>query len=140
MTIHLRKLSVGSESVESMAEWQAFRLQQTGKLRHVTRSTPARRDEVLNGGSIYWIIKGVMLARQRIIDLEELIDDEGVKRCAIVIDPEIVRVMPRKHRPFQGWRYLKPEEAPADIDMKAHDDIAEMPTELLTELKELGLL
>lgn len=140
MTVHIRKLSVGTESVESLMEWQAFRLRQNGKLRHVTRTMPKRRDEVLAGGSIYWVIKGVMLARQRIIDLEELVDDEGERRCGIVIDPEMVRVVPRPHRPFQGWRYLKAEEAPADLHSGTGDGTEDMPAEMLSELKELGLL
>ncbi|MEQ9325850.1 MAG: DUF1489 domain-containing protein [Rhodospirillales bacterium] len=140
MTVHIRKLSVGSESFESLAEWQAYRLRQTGRLRHVTRTMPKRRDEVLDGGSIYWIIKGVMLARQRILDLEEVIDEEGERRCGIVLDPELHRIVPRPHRPFQGWRYLKAEEAPADLRDGLGKGAEEMPTELLTELKELGLL
>jgi hypothetical protein len=133
-------LSVGSDSYESLAEWQAFRLRQNGRLRHVTRTMPRRRDEVLDGGSIYWVIKGVMVARQRILDLEDVIDEEGDVRCGIVLDPDLVRVVPRPHRPFQGWRYLKAEEAPADLRDGLGKGAEEMPPEMLSELKELGLL
>ena len=111
MTVHIRKLSVGSESFESLSEWQAFRLRQTGRLRHVTRTMPKRRDEVLDGGSIYWVIKGVILCRQKILRLDEVIGSDGIRRCAIVMEPDMIRVEPTRKKAFQGWRYLAPADA-----------------------------
>jgi len=119
MTIHLIKLSVGSESVADLAEWQAARLKQLQRkglapeLIHITRQMPKRSEELLNGGSIYWVIKGFVCARQRLLELRPLMRD--VPHCGLVYDKEMVRVSPRPHRPFQGWRYLNPKDAPPDI-------------------------
>src|SRR5579872_5263615 len=114
MTIHLIKLSVGSESVADLAEWQAQRLKQLRRkglapeLIHITRQMPKRADELLSGGSIYWVIKGFVCARQRLLGLRPLMRD-GVPHCGLVYDKEMVRVSPRPRRPFQGWRYLNPK-------------------------------
>ena len=83
MTVNLLKLSVGSESVESLAEWQAFRLKQVGRLFHTTRMRPRRREEVLDGGSIFWVIKGMILCRQKVTDLEEFVDDENIRNVRL---------------------------------------------------------
>ena len=140
MTIHIRKLCVGAESIESLQEWQAMRLETMGSIGHVTRMWPKRLDEVLDGGSLYWIIKGVMRVRQPIIDFEEWIDpseedDGGKPKCRIVLAPDLIRTDPWPHRPFQGWRYLKPEDAPPDLGARANDD---MPPELAAELRAIG--
>lgn len=144
MTTHstnLIKLSVGSESVESMADWQASRRAQTadGLPRHVTRMWPKRSEEILNGGSLYWVIKGLVQCRQRVLRLDEVIGEDGIRRCAIVLDPEIIRVAPSQKRPFQGWRYLPPEESPADLkSRRASED--RLPPELAGALAEIGVL
>lgn len=147
MTIHLIKLSVGTDSVEYLAEVQRRRIEMSEQAGgpalpvHVTRMMPRRRDELLEGGSIYWVIKGQVRARQRLRAIEELVDEEGVRRCALVLDPELVRVVPTARRPHQGWRYLKAEDAPADLaDVGGVAEGEEPPSELLAELKELGLL
>ncbi|MEL6288383.1 MAG: DUF1489 domain-containing protein [Pseudomonadota bacterium] len=143
MTVHILKLSVGSESLEQLAAWQNSRLrgrrQDEVALTHVTRMFPRRAEEVLDGGSIYWVIKGVIQARQRIIDLRAVRTPDGTDRCAIVYEPELIAVRPTPRRAFQGWRYLKPEDAPADLGSLGVD-AADVPTEMRNELAELGLL
>ena len=106
---------------------------------HVTRNTPRRAEEVLDGGSIYWVIKGVMCARQPIIELRSMQRADGRPACGIVLAPEIVAVAPTRMRIFQGWRYLEAKDAPDDLPMEADGDEA-MPPELVAELRELGLL
>ena len=110
MTVHLKKLSVGSQSLESLRAWQVLRLSETGRLIHVTRNRPRRAEEILDGGSIYWIIKGVMSARQNIIDLAEVQRADGQVACGLVLSPDLVATVPTKMRIFQGWRYLEVEE------------------------------
>ena len=139
MTVHLKKLSVGSVSLESMREWQSQRLAAGHPIIHPTRNWPRRREELLDGGSIYWIIKGQMQARQVIDDMIELTSPDGVTRCGIVLNPLIIPVWPRKERIFQGWRYLEVENAPEDIPADEGDGEA-LPTELASELRDLGLL
>lgn len=140
-TIHLIKLSVGTESVESLEDWQKLRRAQTGDAlpRHVTRMWPKRSDEVLNGGSIYWVIKGQVLCRQRIVRLDEVIGDDGIRRCAIVLDPDLHRTQAALRRPFQGWRYLNPADAPPDLPKgRASEDA--IPETLNRALAEIGVL
>ena len=139
-TIHLVKLSVGTESVESLAAWQKTRAAQhpKGLPFHITRMWPKREDEVL-GGSIYWVIKGVVQCRQRILRLDEVQGADGIRRCAIVLEPELHRTVLAQKRPFQGWRYLKPEDTPADLP---RGRVAEepLPPELSAALAEIGVL
>ncbi len=137
--LHLIKLSVGTEDVEDLAAWQSRRRAQTGRAFHRTRMTPRRRDELLDGGSIYWVIKGQVRARQRLVDIEAAVDEEGRACNLLILGKELVRTVPRAHRPFQGWRYLAPEDAPMDLDTVAGGE-SDMPPELAAELHELGLL
>ena len=102
--------------------------------------TPKRAEEILEGGSLYWVIKRVIQCRQRIISLDEVRDADGTKRCAIVMDPEIVRTNPSPKRPFQGWRYLEPADAPPDLDAGGGSGLTELPEALRRELASLGLL
>ncbi|MEM1373868.1 MAG: DUF1489 domain-containing protein [Pseudomonadota bacterium] len=136
--IHLIKLSVGTETVGDLEAWQKLRRAQTGEARHVTRMWPKRGDEVLDGGSIYWVIKGVILCRQRILRLDEVTGEDGIRRCGIVLDPEIVRTSPAPKRAFQGWRYLKPGDAPADLSGEVQNE--ELPPKLELALSEIGVL
>jgi hypothetical protein len=146
MTVHLIKLCVGCESPQDLREWQEARLAERRKrgerlvLQHLTRSTPKRRDEVLDGGSLYWVIKGYVRVRQRIVGLEAAVGEDGEPRCAIIYDPELVAVTPRQHRPFQGWRYLEPERAPEDLREGEWPPGEEPSSGMLAELRELGLL
>jgi len=117
--------------------WQALRLSETGRLIHVTRNRPRRAAEILNGGSIYWIIRGVMSARQSIIDLAEVQRADGQVACGLVLNPDLVATVPKKMRIFQGWRYLETEDAPADMKDPVDES---MPPALAVELRELGIL
>ncbi|MGH1577924.1 DUF1489 family protein [Planktotalea sp.] len=137
--INLIKLSVGTESVEGLEDWQQMRAAATDGLnRHVTRMWPKREAEILQGGSIYWVIKGVIQARQSILRFDEVIGEDGIRRCAIVMQPGLIRTQHALKRPFQGWRYLKPEDAPADLpEGKQHED--PMPAELSAALAEIGV-
>lgn len=138
--LHMIKLSVGTGSIDDLARWQEFRRTETGSEfnRHLTRNFPRRGAEILaSGGCMFWVIKGVILARQRIVDFEARENAEAGRRCAIVLDPELIPTVPRAHRPFQGWRYYKPEDAPPDLD---GSDTDALPPELAEELRTLGLL
>ena len=139
--INLIKLSVGTETIDDLAAWQATRRARTsdGLPRHVTRMWPRREAEILAGGSIYWVIKGVLTCRQRILRLDEVIGGDGIRRCAIVSDPELVRVQNALKRPFQGWRYLKPADAPPDLPT-GRDSEEPLPVELNRALAEIGVL
>ncbi len=139
MALHLIKLSVGTEDVDDLRQWQAKRLAETGRAFHRTRMMPRRREELMEGGSIYWIIKGLIAARQRITGIERIAYSDGTPATMLVLDPELVRILPTPHRPFQGWRYLLPEDAPPDLGEQG-DGSAEMPPELIAELRQLGLL
>ena len=139
MTVHLKKLSVGSVSIESLRAWQDELSASGHPIIHPTRNWPRRRDELLDGGSIYWIIKGKMQARQKIIKMTEVQTYDGETRCGIVLDPQIVPVWPRKERIFQGWRYLEVENAPEDMPHDADDGEA-LPADMAEELRDLGLL
>lgn len=140
-TIHLIKLSVGSDSVEQIEDWQQNRSKQrvNGQYFHLTRMWPKREAELLNGGSIYWVVKGLVQARQRILRLEEITGDDGIRRCGIVLDPELIRTATAPKRPFQGWRYLKPEDAPRDLGTSRLNDDT-LPPELAGALAEIGVL
>jgi hypothetical protein len=139
--IHLIKLSVGTESVEGLAAWhQTKRAQTTDYLpRHVTRMWPKRGGEILNDGSIYWVIKGLIQCRQRVLRLDEVIGSDGIRRCAIVLEPELHRTQSVTKRPFQGWRYLQPSDAPPDL-RKGRENEDTLPTELNRALAEIGVL
>nr|WP_319388822.1 DUF1489 domain-containing protein [uncultured Cohaesibacter sp.] len=144
MTVHIVKLCVGVDSVDDLERWIEHRnhlLTTAGEpLEHIhtTRMTPKRRDEILDGGSLYWVIKGMILARQPIIDLRQITGDDGISRCQIVMEPTLFRTESQPKRPFQGWRYLKAGEAPRDIDPLRGDD--DLPPDFRRELADLGLL
>ncbi|MGG7645611.1 DUF1489 family protein [Rhodovulum sp. YNF3179] len=138
--INLVKLCVGAEKVEDLARWQASRAAKSpdGLPCHVTRMWPKRADEILAGGSLYWVFKGVILARQRILRLDPVDRGDGVRRCGILLDPEIVRTEGAPRRPFQGWRYLRPEESPRDLPPgRAREE--SLPPALAAALAEIGV-
>ncbi|MFK7945687.1 MAG: DUF1489 family protein [Paracoccaceae bacterium] len=144
-SLHLLKLSVGTESVEALKEWQAGRSAtrrkagQDPRPRHVTRMWPKRAEEILDGGSIYWVIKGAVLARQQIEDLQEVIGEDGIRRCAIILSYDITLVETRPKRPFQGWRYLEGKDAPPDLRDQSGDVIG-LPPDLAIALDGLGVV
>jgi len=140
--MHLIKLCVGVDTVQELADWQAGRLKELKKkkrplvLMHVTRQTPKRADELLDGGSLYWVIKGKIAVRQRLVALKP-VTKNGVPHCGLVYEPKLIPTLRRSHHPFQGWRYLDPKDVPADArDIKATN----LPEALAVELAELGLL
>jgi hypothetical protein len=139
-TVHILKLCVGAEAVDDLIDWQRSRaaLNPDGLPRHVTRMWPRRADEVLEGGSLYWVFKGLVLARQRILRLEEVVGGDGILRCGLVLDPEVIRTEPQPRRPFQGWRYLDPSDAPRDLPERREGDDP-LPPELSAALADIGL-
>ncbi|MGY6549343.1 MAG: DUF1489 family protein [Roseinatronobacter sp.] len=139
-SLHLIKLCVGAERVEDLLDWQRDprALGPDGLPWHVTRMWPKRSAELLAGGSLYWVFKGVVLARQKILRLEELRGADGITRCGIVLDPDVTRTMAAPKRPFQGWRYLPASEAPADLPRTRNGD-DQLPPELTAALADLGL-
>ena len=140
-TIHLVKLCVGVQSLTHLEGWRAQRARQTGETltRHVTRMWPKQEAALLNGGSLYWVIKGVIQARQKVLRLDEEIGQDGIRRCAIVMDPELIRVAPTRKRAFQGWRYLKPGDAPVDLPSGRAEE-APLPADMSAALAEIGVL
>jgi hypothetical protein len=145
MTVHLVKLCVGVETVQDLRQWQAERLRtlacvgKTPELCHRTMQAPRRRAEVLDGGSLYWVIRGVILVRQRILDLRADTKDDGTACCGIVLDPELVTTRPHPRRAFQGWRYLDTADAPADARTLDEADDG-MPPGMREDLRALGLI
>ena len=140
-TINLVKLSVGTETVANLADWQASPMAQTrdNLPRHITRMWPKRGDELLNGGSIYWVIKGVILCRQTVLRLDEVTGSDRIRRCAIVWDPQLVPVAATPKRAFQGWRYLQTTDAPPDLSQSRPND-DDLPPELQAALASIRIL
>ena len=110
-----------------------------GAPRHVTRMWPKQERALLNGGSVYWVIKGFIQCRQRIVRLDEVFGQDGIRRCAIVLEPELIRTTSAPKRPFQGWRYLKPDDAPIDLSPERQDEDS-LPVELAGALADIGIL
>ncbi len=144
MALHMLKLCVGAESVEDLEQWIEQRFQRTGgsgpapEHIHTTRMVPKRVEELTTGGSLYWVIKGGVQCRQRIVEIRPFTDREGISRCDLVLDREVVRTAWQPRRPFQGWRYLLADDVPADLG--AGGGTADLPAPLRRELAELGLL
>ena len=144
MTLNLIKLCVGCDSIDHLARWQKERVQALKKrgakveLTHTTRMVPKRIEELLDGGSLYWVIKGTVAVRQRLIDIRPFVDKEGVPRCHLVLDKDLVIVAPRPRRAFQGWRYLDEADAPPDLPKAMKPD--GVSEKMRRELAELGLL
>jgi hypothetical protein len=145
MTLHLIKLCVGCDSVEDLARWIKDRIKQRRKAGqkaehiHTTRMQPKRGDELLDGGSLYWIIRGQIACRQKLLAIRPFVDREGIGRCRLVLQQKLVLVEPRPYRAFQGWRYLTAADAPRDLD-RAAPGARSMPEALRRELNALGLL
>lgn len=144
-TLNLVKLCVGVDSVEDLRQWQSARMAERlargedARPRHVTRMRPKRTDELLAGGSLYWVIRGVIRVRQQITALEEVRGEDGIRRCAIFLEPALIPVVPRPRAAFQGWRYLTAADAPADIGAAPGDE-PDLPPGLREELARFGVL
>ncbi len=145
MALHILKLCVGCDSIEDLVEWrdQDAAWKRANKLPveqyHVTRMFPQRKAEVLDGGSLYWVIKGNVQCRQKIIDLRPVTGEDGINRCQIVLEHGVIPTQWQPRRAFQGWRYLAQKDAPADMT-DGQKGLMEMPRELREELASLGLL
>ena len=139
--LHVAKLAVGVRDFDHLRVSQEERLRDHPPLRHRTRNFPRRRAEILEGGSLYWVIAGSMLARQRVVDIVEDRRDDGTACASFLLDPELVPLIGRSVRAFQGWRYLAPEAAPADVSVMGRGVGEErLPLEMRRELQALCLL
>ena len=145
MALHLIKLCVGADSIEDLREWvseRALTAVAAGlepHTTHTTRMVPKRADELVDGGSLYWVIRGEILCRERLLAVRPFTDKDGIGRCRIVLDGKVRLVQPRPFRAFQGWRYLTAKDAPRDLD-RAAPGARNMPEQMRRELRELGLL
>lgn len=146
MPLHLIKLAVGCDSVKELKEWVAERMQTAKKKGlpqrhvHITRMVPKRDSEILAGGSLYWVIKGEIAAREKIIGIEPFRDKDGIGRCRIVMQPKVISVSPRPMRPFRAGAISPTIPVPADLGKSAAGSIAAMPEPMRRELRDLGLL
>lgn len=140
MPLHMIKLCVGVDSVEDLEAHVHARLSVSpdSEQTHVTRVMPKRAEEMVGAGSLFWVIKGQVQVRQPILRFDAIRTEDGIERCRIVLKPEFIRTWPLPRRPFQGWRYLTVDDAPADLGEGA--DLSELPSTLRRELAELGLL
>jgi hypothetical protein len=145
MPLHLIKLCVGCDSVADLEDWIKQKLKEKKKRGqkaehiHTTRMVPKRAAELTDGGSLYWVIRGQVACRERIVDIRPFTDKDGIGRCRVVLDGKIVLVEPRPRAAFQGWRYLETKEAPRDLS-RAAPGASKMPEAMRRELQELGLL
>jgi len=145
MPLHLLKLCVGVDTIQELDEWIKRRLKEKKKKGekpehfHTTRMVPKRADELVDGGSLYWVIRGQILCRERLLAIRPFTDKDGIGRCRLVMDGKLTLVQPRPFRAFQGWRYLAAKDAPRDLD-RAAPGARNMPEQMRRELRELGLL
>ncbi|WP_188518710.1 DUF1489 family protein [Alsobacter metallidurans] len=145
MALHLLKLCVGCDSIADLEGWieenaaLSRRLHRPHEQKHTTRMVPKRVAEILDGGSLFWVIKGQIACRQPLQDIRPFKDADGIGRCHLVLEPVVTPVDPRPCRPFQGWRYLEPKSAPRDLGSFGAD-LMTLPETLRRELAELGLL
>jgi hypothetical protein len=145
MPLHLVKLCVGCDSLEDLEDWVEFRVDEMRRAgekpehRHTTRMVPKRASDLLDGGSLYWVIRGNVQVRQPLLDIRAFRDEEGIQRCHLVLDPELRATEWQPRRAFQGWRYLTEADAPRDLGA-GRAGLRELPVELRRELADLGLL
>ena len=145
MTLNLVKLCVGVSAIEELAAWQ--KAHRRGKSRdgidcayHRTFQAPKRQAELLEGGSMYWVIRGIILVRQKLVGFEDGTKEDGSSCCTIMLDPTLVPVRPTPRRAFQGWRYLDAADAPPDSKPGKTDQVAAMPAAMRKQLADLGLI
>jgi hypothetical protein len=139
--LHIAKLAVGATDVADLRRWQEGRIVTNPPLRHLTRNFPRRAPEVCDGGSMYWVVAGAMVVRQRILDIIEDSRDDGSRCAAIVLDPELIAVAGRPTKAFQGWRYLAADDAPPDLaGLQQAAGVADLPPEMASALRGLGLI
>jgi hypothetical protein len=145
MPLHLIKLCVGCDSVAELEDWIKQKLKEKKRRGqkpehiHTTRMQPKRADELVAGGSLYWVIRGQIMCRERILAVRPFTDKDGISRCRLVLDGKLTLVEPRPRSAFQGWRYLEAKDAPRDLS-RAAPGASRMPEQMRRELRELGLL
>ncbi len=145
MTVHLVKLCVGASSIEDLVAWQRGRLAEMKKagqkprITHSTFQTPKRDADLLDGGSLFWVIKGLIQGRQKLLALDSGSRPDGTPCCLLVLDPKVIPVRPVPRRAFQGWRYLTPQDAPPDLK-SGESSLADMPPAMRRQLADLGLI
>jgi hypothetical protein len=143
VTLHLIKLCVGCDSIQDLEDWIKEKRRRTrGKKTehiHTTRMVPKRADEIIGGGSLFWVIRGQVMCRERVLAVRPFVDKDGVGRCRIVLEPKVTPVEPRPWRAFQGWRYLPAKDAPRDLT-RMGAGLRALPEEMRRELRDLGLL
>jgi hypothetical protein len=145
MPLHLIKLCVGCDSIRDLEKWieenrlHARRLKRSYEQTHTTRMVPKRVEDLLAGGSLFWVIRGHVACRQTLLDVRPFTDPGGIGRCHLVLEPKVVPIEPRPYRAFQGWRYLDAKDAPRDIGA-GQADLARMPEQMRRDLADLGLL
>ena len=135
--VNLKKLAVGAKSLNNLKDFQNKKIMMNENFYHITRQKPTRYQEILLGGSLYWIISNRFSARQVIIGFEDIFQSDGKRACKIILKNELIEVENRKHRPFQGWRYLKDEDVPNDIKIGSN---TRLPVDLNEHLLEFGFL
>ena len=140
MTIHLKKLCVGAKEIKDLYERQDLIRKKYDETIHITRMFPKKYLELMDGGSIFWVFKGFIKARQLIEDIDVYIGQDSIRRCKITLTEDIVLTAHKKERPFQGWRYLKVQDAPKDISLYKKSEHKKEDEELVSELSKLGLI
>jgi hypothetical protein len=139
MALHLIKLAVGVDDVNHLRQLQKELRRERGRYVFYTRHMPRRREEILDGGSIYWVIKGHVRARERILAFIPVVEEDGERYCLVRYDPKLVETVWQPKRPFQGWRYFVPKDAPPDRPASAAAE-DKLPDAMAEELRSLGLL
>jgi hypothetical protein len=135
MPLHLIKLCVGADTPEDLRRWRAARAAEGQRPIVHTRQTPKRADEIVDGGSLFWVFKGQVLIRQPVLAIDTLGEGQA-RRCEILLDEAMIPTAPQPRRPFQGWRYFEAKDAPPDLAAGADD--TPMPQDLAKALRELG--
>ena len=138
MSYHLKKIAVGIESIDRLKIRQKMIFEMDGKIIHSTRNMPKQKAELIKTGSMFWIIKRYVLVRQKILNIVPVIRDDGSKGCEIELDRNLIKVIPTKMKPFQGWRYFLENDIPQDLNLNDPED-EEIPEQIRSELIELGL-
>ncbi|MFL2801476.1 MAG: DUF1489 family protein [Paracoccaceae bacterium] len=141
--VNLIKLCVGNQNVSDLYNSQKNRIIHHEKSDlpatfFITRMRPKRENEILNGGSVFWVFKGLILARQKIIGFEDFVSKDTIKRCKIILDRKIILTDTHQKKPFQGWRYFKEQDAPKDREIFSEDKL-QLPLKIEKELSEIGI-
>lgn len=138
MTYNLKKIAVGIDSIDRLHIRQQMIKSSYGKIIHTTRNMPKQKDDLIDNGSMFWIIKRNILVRQKILNIETVIRDDGSKGCEIELDEDLIKVIPTPMKPFQGWRYYMASDIPPDLNV-SNIESEDLPENINSELIKLGL-